>query len=207
MINEDIQYEVQVKNAYKNYGEKNVFNGLNMKVTSGSIYGLLGPSGCGKSTLLQCILGKMTLDSGTIDLKTANSKNIGYMPQDLCLEELLTIYETFEYYGTLYRMKKKNIESKKYELQSFLQLPSMDCQIKNLSGGESRRVSLAISLLHDPKLIILDEPTVGIDPVLRQKIWIEFTKMVVQHQKTVIITTHYIEEASQANRVSLSINS
>ncbi|XP_025415789.1 uncharacterized protein LOC112687357 isoform X2 [Sipha flava] len=206
MINEDIQYEVQVTNAYKNYGANNVFNGLNMNVTSGSIYGLLGPSGCGKSTLLHCILGTMTLDSGTIDLKVESLKDVGYMPQDLCLETELTINETFEYYGTLYKMNEKSIKTKKVELTTFLQLSNTDSYIKDLSGGQSRRVSLAISLLHDPKLIILDEPTVGIDPILRNDIWTEFTKMVVQHKKTIIITTHYIEEANQANCIGLMRN-
>uniref|UniRef100_A0A2S2R5P6 Nod factor export ATP-binding protein I n=1 Tax=Sipha flava TaxID=143950 RepID=A0A2S2R5P6_9HEMI len=133
MINEDIQYEVQVTNAYKNYGANNVFNGLNMNVTSGSIYGLLGPSGCGKSTLLHCILGTMTLDSGTIDLKVESLKDVGYMPQDLCLETELTINETFEYYGTLYKMNEKSIKTKKVELTTFLQLSNTDSYIKDLS--------------------------------------------------------------------------
>ncbi|XP_008188488.1 ABC transporter G family member 23-like [Acyrthosiphon pisum] len=163
MINEEFQYDVKVINAFKSYGETKVLNGLNMNVTAGSIYGLLGPSGCGKSTLLQCIMGSMELDSGYIALKAINLKDVGYMPQSLCLESTLTIREIFEYYGTLYNMNKKDIEIKKEELIAFLQLPKLNSLIKDISGGQSRRVSLGVCLLHNPKLIILDEPTVGID--------------------------------------------
>ncbi|KAE9545466.1 hypothetical protein AGLY_001009 [Aphis glycines] len=199
MIDEEIQYDVKVINAFKRYGEHNVFNGLNMNVSSGSIYGLLGPSGCGKSTLLQCLIGIMKLDSGRIDLKAENLKDVGYMPQNLCLESTLTIKETFEYYGTIYNMDKKNIDTKIDELNTFLQLPNLNSLIKDISGGQSRRVSLGVCLLHNPKLIILDEPTVGIDPLLRQEIWNGLTTMVEKHRKTIIITTHYIEEANLAN--------
>lgn len=206
MIDEEIQYDVKVMNAFKRYGEHNVFNGLNMNVSSGSIYGLLGPSGCGKSTLLQCLIGIMELDSGQIDLKAKHLKDVGYMPQNLCLESTLTIKETFEYYGTIYNMDKKNINIKIDELNAFLQLPNLNSLIKDISGGQSRRVSLGVCLLHNPKLIILDEPTVGIDPLLRQEIWNGLTTMVEKHRKTIIITTHYIEEANLANCIGLMRN-
>ncbi|XP_025200634.1 ABC transporter G family member 23-like [Melanaphis sacchari] len=201
-----IKYDIKVTNAFKKYGQNDIFNGLNMTVKSGSIYGLLGPSGCGKSTLLQCILGTLPLDSGFIDLKVESLKDVGYMPQDLCLEVTLTVKETFEYYGSLYKMCKKNIKNKLDELNEFLQLPDLDSYINEISGGQSRRVSFAISLLHDPKVMILDEPTVGIDPLLREGIWDKFTKMVKEHNKTIIITTHYIEEANKSDCVGLMRN-
>ncbi|XP_025415790.1 ABC transporter G family member 23-like isoform X1 [Sipha flava] len=196
--------DVRVVDAFKSYGGNvQVLDGLQMTVPSCTIYGLLGPSGCGKSTLLQCILGTMSLDSGSIDLRAKTLKDVGYMPQDLCLEDTLSTKETFEYYGKLYNMSKKDITSRINELNKFLQLPNLNSYINELSGGQSRRVSLAISLLHNPKVIILDEPTVGLDPLLRQEIWAEFSNMANQQQKTIIITTHYIEEANQADRVGL----
>ncbi|XP_060878331.1 ABC transporter G family member 23-like [Metopolophium dirhodum] len=201
-----IKYDITVTNAFKKYGQNNVFNGLNMTVKSGSIYGLLGPSGCGKSTLLQCILGALPLDSGCIDLQAKSVNDVGYMPQDLCLEVTLTIKETFEYYGSLYRMSKINIKNKLDELNEFLQLPDLNSYINEISGGQSRRVSFGISLLHDPKVMILDEPTVGIDPLLREGIWAEFTKMAKEQKKTIIITTHYIEEANKSDCVGLMRN-
>lgn len=198
--------EIKVVNAVKSYGANKVIDGLHMSVPSGTIYGLLGASGCGKSTLLQCILGTISLDSGTIDLKANYLRDVGYMPQDLCLEHTLTIKEMFEYYGTLYNMTKKQIDGRVDELTRFLQLPDTNKYIKNISGGQGRRVSLAVSILHDPQVIILDEPTVGIDPLLRQEIWKEFSRMVENNKKTIIITTHYIEEASKANFVGLMRN-
>ncbi|VVC27807.1 ABC transporter-like,P-loop containing nucleoside triphosphate hydrolase,AAA+ ATPase domain,ABC [Cinara cedri] len=205
--NSIVNYDVQVTNAYKSYETNNIIlNGLSMKVASGSIYGLLGPSGCGKSTLFQCILGKTSLDSGDIELNAQRLNDIGYMPQDLCLDEKLTIKETFEYYGSLYAMRKKKIAKRIDELMIFLKLPDFNSLISNLSGGQSRRVSLAISILHDPKIIFLDEPTVGIDSLIRHEIWMEFSKMVEQHKKTIIITTHYIQEANLANSIGLMRN-
>uniref|UniRef100_A0A2H8TY93 ABC transporter G family member 23 n=1 Tax=Melanaphis sacchari TaxID=742174 RepID=A0A2H8TY93_9HEMI len=206
MIDEEIQLEVKVIDAFKSYGDHRVFNGLNMNVSSGSIYSLLGPSGCGKSTLLQCLMGLKELNSGSIELKVEDLKSVGYMPQDLCLESTLTIKETFEYYGTLYAMKKNKIKRKIDEINAFLQLPNLNSLVKDISGGQSRRVSLGVCLFHNPKLVILDEPTVGIDPLMKQEIWNELTKMVEQQQKTIIITTHYIEEANSANRIGLMRN-
>ncbi|KAL5245483.1 hypothetical protein ACI65C_012893 [Semiaphis heraclei] len=203
---ENIKNDITVTNAFKKYGQNNVFNGLNMTVKSGSIYGLLGPSGCGKSTLLQCILGSLPLDSGYIDLQAKSLEDVGYMPQDLCLEVTLTIKETFEYYGSLYRMSKINIKNKLDELNEFLKLPDINSFMNEISGGQSRRVSFAISLLHNPKVMILDEPTVGVDPLLREGIWTEFTKMVKEQKKTIIITTHYIEEANKSDCVGLMRN-
>ncbi|XP_050542644.1 ABC transporter G family member 20-like isoform X2 [Daktulosphaira vitifoliae] len=198
---------VTVTNAYKAYSAKKwVLKGLNMKVLRGTIYGLLGSSGCGKSTLLHCILKTSDLDAGKINIYVDKMTNIGYMPQDLCLEKELTIKETLDYYGKLYNVNKDNLLKKIYELNDFLKLPNSNKCIKNLSEGQSRRVSLAISLLHDPKLILLDEPTVGIDPVLRNEIWNKFEEMVHEQSITIIITTHYIEEANLANRVGLMRN-
>ncbi|VVC31700.1 AAA+ ATPase domain,P-loop containing nucleoside triphosphate hydrolase,ABC transporter-like,ABC [Cinara cedri] len=196
-------YDVTVIGAYKSYGSSNVLNGLTMKIPTRSIYGLLGPSGCGKSTLIKCILGSIPLDFGCIDLKVDSLKKVGYMPQDTCLETTLTIKETFKYYGSLYSMNNTDIENRIDELNKFLILPNLNTYINKISGGQCRRVSLAITLLHDPKIIIFDEPTVGIDPVLRKIIWTEFTKMVEEQNKTIIITTHYIEEAIEANHVGL----
>ncbi|VVC43845.1 Hypothetical protein CINCED_3A004789 [Cinara cedri] len=207
-VNKDVHnYDVKVINAYKcYYGGVNIINGLNMNVKSGSIYGLLGPSGCGKSTLIQCILGVFPLDSGCIKLEIRSQCDIGYMPQDLCLDGKLTVEETFEYYGILYKMNERNIKNRMVELKNILKLPNFNRFIEDLSGGESRRISLAITLLHDPKIMIMDEPTVGIDSMLRHEIWDEFKRITEQQKKTIIITTHYIEEANQADYVGLMRN-
>ncbi|XP_050054541.1 ABC transporter G family member 23-like [Aphis gossypii] len=208
--NKKIQVESElaicILNAFKSFSDTCVLNGLNMSVPLGSIYGLLGPSGCGKTTLINVILGKFPLDSGIIKINPNRYSDIGYMPQDLCLDSMLTIGETFKYYGSLYKMNKSDISSKSKELISWLKLPQSYTLLKDLSGGECRRVSLAVTLLHDPTIIILDEPTVGIDPVLRFEIWQKLLEMVKTQAKTIIITTHYIEEAHQAHTIGLMRN-
>ncbi|XP_050543697.1 ABC transporter G family member 20-like isoform X2 [Daktulosphaira vitifoliae] len=198
---------VRVVNAFKSYTvNAKVLKGLNLNVPSGCIYGLLGPSGCGKTTLLSSIIGFQSLDSGTISVQTENRSDIGYMPQELSLDDYLTVREILEFYGSLYNMSEKLIHKRINELQYVLELHFLDSYIKNLSGGQCRRASLAVSLLHDPKIIILDEPTVGLDPILSHNIWKYFVNLVKTKGKTIIITTHYIQEAHQADIIGLMIN-
>ncbi|XP_050542633.1 ABC transporter G family member 23-like [Daktulosphaira vitifoliae] len=198
---------IHITNAFKAFSSDcMVLNGLNMNVPSGSIYGLLGSSGCGKTTLLNVVLGKLSLDSGSIYIGTDSVSDIGYMPQDLCLDKLLTIRETLEYYGRLYLMNDECIKENTERLSRWLKLPPINCILNNLSGGQVRRVSLAVALIHDPKILILDEPTVGIDPILRHEIWQELLRIVNEKEKTIIITTHYIEEAHLAHTIGLMRN-
>ncbi|XP_050548820.1 ABC transporter G family member 23-like isoform X2 [Daktulosphaira vitifoliae] len=146
-------------------------------------------------------MGFLTLDYGTINVQVNSLLDIGYMPQSFSLDRYLTANETLIYFGMLYNMDEKMIENKTLELSNLLELDFLDSYIKDLSGGQCRRISLAISLLHDPKLIILDEPTVGLDIILSTNIWNRFVELSKFNGKTIIITTHYIEEASQADKI------
>lgn len=180
-------------------------------------YGLLGASGCGKTTLLSCIVGRRRLDSGEIFVLGGKpgtrgsgvpGKRVGYMPQEIALYGEFSIQETMMYFGWIFGMETKEILERLQFLLNFLDLPSEKRLVKNLSGGQQRRVSFAVALMHDPELLILDEPTVGVDPLLRQSIWNHLVHITKAGQKTVIITTHYIEEARQAHTVSqLELNS
>ncbi|XP_054276037.1 ABC transporter G family member 20-like [Macrosteles quadrilineatus] len=192
-----------VRSAYKRYGNSVVLNGLNMDVPQGAIYGLLGPSGCGKTTLLSCIVGRIQLDAGQITTKAKKKADVGYMPQDVALYNTLSILETFLYYGRLYGMSRREVYLRTEELIRLLELKSAGTIIDKLSGGQQRRVSFAVALLHDPQLLILDEPTVGLDPVLSHSIWEHLLKLTSNDKKSIIITTHYIEEARQAHVVGL----
>lgn len=131
-------------------------------------------------------------------------KRVGYMPQEIALYGEFTIRETMMYFGWIFGMKTSEIVERLQFLLNFLDLPSQNRMVKNLSGGQQRRVSFAVALMHDPELLILDEPTVGVDPLLRQSIWNHLVHITKAGQKTVIITTHYIEEARQAHAVSLN---
>ncbi|XP_031632898.1 ABC transporter G family member 20 isoform X2 [Contarinia nasturtii] len=210
------QNAVSVRHAFKQYGSKSkpnqVLINLNMTVPKGTIYGLLGASGCGKTTLLSCIVGRRKLNSGEIYVLGGKpgtkgsgvpGKRVGYMPQEIALYGEFTIKETMMYFGWIFGMKTEEICERLRFLLEFLDLPSQNRLVKNLSGGQQRRVSFAVALMHDPELLILDEPTVGVDPLLRQSIWNHLVHITKAGQKTVIITTHYIEEARQAHTIGL----
>ncbi|XP_065916659.1 ABC transporter G family member 20-like [Dysidea avara] len=207
---------IQTRDVHKFYGTgRNAFHvlrGLNMSVPCGTIYGLLGASGCGKTTLLRCILGRLPIHSGHIIIlgkppgapgHTVPGKDVGYMPQETALIYEFTMLELMYYFGILYRMNLKYIRRRTEFLKNFLNLPSIHRRCKILSGGQKRRVSFALALLQEPPLLILDEPTVGIDPLLRAKIWHHLLEITAAGNTTIVITTHYIEEARQANVVGL----
>ncbi|KAG6451240.1 ABC transporter G family member 20 isoform X2 [Manduca sexta] len=210
------QQAVCVRRAHKRYGTAKspnvILDGLNMTVPKGAIYGLLGASGCGKTTLLSCIVGRRRLNSGEIWVLGGKpgspgsgvpGPRIGYMPQEVALFGEFTIRETLIYFGWIANMATKDVEERIDFLIQLLQLPNPTRQVKNLSGGQQRRTSLAAALIHDPELLILDEPTVGVDPVLRQSIWDHLVEITKGGRTTVIITTHYIDETKQANIIGL----
>ncbi|XP_049823612.1 ABC transporter G family member 20 isoform X2 [Aethina tumida] len=210
------QQAVCVRRACKKYGTSSnpyvILDGLNMTVPKGCIYGLLGASGCGKTTLLNCIVGRKRLNSGEIWVLggTPGSRGsgvpgprIGYMPQEIALYGEFSIRETLTYFGWISGMTTEQVEAKIGFYIDFLMLPDADRQVKNLSGGQQRRVSLAATLIHEPELLILDEPTVGVDPLLRQSIWNYLVDITKGGKTTVIITTHYIDETRQAHLIGL----
>ncbi|XP_076301010.1 ABC transporter G family member 23 [Lasioglossum baleicum] len=210
------RHAVCVRRAYKKYGPKSnpniILDGLNMTVPKGSIYGLLGASGCGKTTLLSCIVGRRRLNAGEIWVLGGKpgskgsgvpGPRVGYMPQEIALYGEFSIRETFIYFGWCAGMTTEQADNKLEFLVKLLELPSENRLVKNLSGGQQRRVSFAAALLADPELLILDEPTVGVDPVLRQSIWDHLVHVTKDDNKTIIITTHYIEETRQASIIGL----
>lgn len=130
-------------------------------------------------------------------------RRVGFMPQDISLSCDLKVGETLCFYGSLLGMTADNVRVKSRFLANLLELPPFDRFIDSLSGGQQRRVSLAITLIHDPELVILDEPTVGVDPIVRKRIWDHLFEMASCQNQTILITTHYIEEAAMANTVEM----
>lgn len=168
----------------------------------------MGASGCGKTTLLSCIIGSSSLDEGSIKVLGKNAlklpgHKIGYMPQQIALIDEFTIKEVIYYFGRISGMTYQKIEERFNFLKILLDLPSEERYVGNCSGGQQRRVSFAVAILHEPELLILDEPTVGLDPILRDGIWNFLVETTSTSNLAVIITTHYIEEAKQATSVSI----
>ncbi|KAG8038442.1 hypothetical protein G9C98_006138 [Cotesia typhae] len=204
---------VVVRNAVKKYGSgKPIFDGLNMSVSRGSIYGLLGASGCGKTTLLSCIVGISSLDSGEIfalgghpgsKASSVPGPKVGYMPQEISLVKEFTVIGALYYFGRINGVEDHVIDERHGFLSELLQLPPKNRLIKEMSGGQQRRVSFACAMIHEPELLILDEPTVGLDPILRENIWDFLYNLTRYKSVTVIITTHYIEETKLADKIGL----
>nr|XP_022905336.1 ABC transporter G family member 20-like isoform X2 [Onthophagus taurus] len=208
-------YAVYLQKVNKYYGTKQILVKLNMIVKRGTIYGLLGSSGCGKTTLLSCIVGRRSIDSGCLwvlggvpgeDVSGVPGPRVGYMPQDVALVGEFSVRGAIYYFGHLYKMSKKNIQARYEFLKELLELPRGHKMVKNCSGGQQRRISFACALVHEPELLILDEPTVGLDPVMRNSIWNYLVEMAHNNNTTIIITTHYIEEANQADKLGLMRN-
>ncbi|XP_049455918.1 ABC transporter G family member 20 isoform X3 [Epinephelus fuscoguttatus] len=208
-------FAIQCRDVCRSYGKLKVLSNLNLTVPQGHIYGLLGPSGCGKTTLLKCIVGTLKISRGRITVlgkppafpgHGVPGRMVGYMPQELALYNEFTISNTLTFFGRIHGLTQKETEARMNFLIDFLDLPQKHSLVRNLSGGQRRRVSLGAALLQNPELLILDEPTVGVDPVLRAKIWQHLVEIVRTGKVSVIITTHYIEEARQANVVGLMRN-
>ncbi|MZV53967.1 ABC transporter ATP-binding protein, partial [Lactiplantibacillus plantarum] len=166
------------------FGHQQVLNQIDLTLPAGMIYGLIGPSGAGKTTLIKSILGMEAVDSGTVKVMDTVMPNravmaqVGYMAQSDALYETLTARENLTLFGQLMSVPKIKLAQMIDYAAGLVDLTSqLDKRVSGYSGGMKRRLSLAIALIQDPQLLILDEPTVGIDPELRQQIWTELNKL------------------------------
>jgi len=198
---------IVIENISHSFGKFRSLNNISINIEKGQILGILGPSGCGKSTLIKSIIGMISPSIGNIfiyDKKMPNleiTKYIGYMAQSDALYEDLNAYDNMMFFASLYSVPKKEAQKRIIELLELVKLSEHSKKlVKNFSGGMKRRLSLAISLIHNPKILILDEPTVGIDPTLRQEFWDEFHKLKKQGV-TIIVTTHVMDEAEKCDKL------
>ena len=196
---------VKVKNLVKRYNEVLALDHFNLEVKEGEIFGLLGPNGSGKSTSLNCILSLLKYDKGEIKIFDKNmtpdaydiKKDIGVVMQDVAVFEELTVYENIDYFCGLYvkdKLKRKELVEEALEFVALKDFKKFFP--KKLSGGLLRRLNIACGIAHKPKLIILDEPTVAVDPQSRNNILTGIKKLNEQGA-TIIYTTHYMEEVEQ----------
>jgi ABC-2 type transport system ATP-binding protein len=200
---------VSIRNVSKIFGKQTVLEEINLEIQKGEIFGLLGPSGAGKTTLVKQLIGLDLPTKGEVDLfgKRMPSldliQGVGYMSQSDALYTELSAKENLEFFATLYGLKGKERKRRIDEVMEIVQLSEhLTKLVSQYSGGMKRRLSLAAALLHEPDLLILDEPTVGIDPVLRQSIWDSFYEL-KNKGKTLIVTTHVMDEAEKCDRLGL----
>ena len=196
---------IQLKDLFKSYGSVKALNGLSLKVPKGSLYGLLGPNGAGKSTALRIISTLMDPDSGDVQVAGCNAlleeketrRRLGYVAQEVAIDKILTGRELLQLQGDLYHLNKNY---KKKRIEELIQRLDMDEWIDrrcgSFSGGMKRRLDLASGLLHEPELLILDEPTVGLDIESRSVIW-QLLKELRKEETTILLSSHYLEEVDE----------
>jgi ABC-2 type transport system ATP-binding protein len=197
---------IQTKNLTKHYDKIKAVDDLSIEVNEGEIFGLLGPNGAGKTTLLMMLTTLLKPTSGSalvndfdIIKQPAKVRNsIGIVFQDPSSDDLLTGYENLKLHGLLYGMPKELIQKRINEVLNLVDLENRkNDRIEKYSGGMRRRLEIARGLMHRPKILFLDEPTLGLDPASREKIWEYIEKMAKEEKMTIILTTHYMEEAEK----------
>ena len=196
---------IQLRDLYKSYGPVMALNGLNLKVPKGSLYGLLGPNGAGKSTALRIICTLLSPDSGHVEVGGHNvlfeeketRRRLGYVAQDVAIDKILTGRELLQLQGDLYHLDKKYKRKRIEELIERLDMHEwIDRRCGSFSGGMKRRLDLSSGLLHEPELLILDEPTVGLDIESRSVIW-GLLKELRNKETTILLSSHYLEEVDE----------
>lgn len=194
---------LQIKGLVKHFGDIKALDGISFEVQAGECFGLLGPNGAGKSTTLKTIYGHAHPTSGDVFVLGMNVKDagreirsrIGVVPQDEGLDQELTVRENLLIFARYFGISAKVAEGRAMDLLKMVRLDEMlDYRVEALSGGMRRRLAIARSLLHHPELLVLDEPTVGLDPQVRIWIW-DFLRKVREQGSTIFLTTHYMEEA------------
>ncbi|MEF2967991.1 ABC transporter ATP-binding protein [Paenibacillus sp. M1] len=200
---------IQATHVSKRFGKKTVLEDISLEVRPAETFGLLGPSGSGKTTLVKLLTGIDTVSGGevrvfgTVMPKLGMMRSIGYMAQSDALYNELSAWENLQFFAALYGLKGARRKMRIQEVMEIVDLSGhLHKRVDQYSGGMKRRLSLAIALLHEPPLLVLDEPTVGIDPLLRQSIWGEL-KALNEKGTTILMTTHVMDEAEKCDRLGM----
>jgi ABC-2 type transport system ATP-binding protein len=203
---------IEVKNLKKNFKKVKAVRGISFEVEEGEIFGFLGPNGAGKSTTISIISTLLTQTSGTakvngFDVTSQRDEvreSIGLVFQDSSLDEKLTAMENLYFHARLYFLPKKEFQRRVKEVLKLVELYDRRKDIVgNFSGGMKRRLEIARGLIHYPKLLILDEPTIGLDPQTRTKLWEYILKLKKEKNMTIFMTTHYMNEAEYCDRIAV----
>jgi ABC-2 type transport system ATP-binding protein len=205
---------IQVEGLTKVFGDFTAVNAITFDVKKGEIFGFLGANGAGKTTAMKMLIGISNPTSGKatvagFDVFTQAEdikKNIGYMSQKFALYDDLTVKENITFFGGIYGLSRKNIKEKATMLIEDLGLQDVANKlVGSLPLGWKQKLSFSVSLIHNPKIVFLDEPTGGVDPITRRQFW-EMIYKAANHGTTVFVTTHYMDEAEYCDRVSIMVN-
>jgi len=198
------QVAVEVDSVTKEFGDIKALNGVTLRVRRGEIYGFLGPNGAGKTTLIRAIVGLIAPNSGTVTVLGRKLPNldvlreVGYMTQQAALYPGLSVEENLRFFAAIY-----GVDSGVKDALDFVDLYTRrGSVVSTLSGGMRQRCSLACALVHRPQLLLLDEPTVGVDPQLRVELWEQFRRMAADGT-TIIVSSHVMDEAERCQRLGL----
>ncbi|MDH5810846.1 MAG: ABC transporter ATP-binding protein [Candidatus Methanomethylicaceae archaeon] len=206
-----MEYAIEISGLTKKFGNFVAVDNLDLRVKVGEIFGFLGPNGAGKTTTIRMMCGLMRQTKGSIKIygysipeeRNELIKITGYMAQRFSLYEDLSVYENMEFFGKLYGLNGKNLENRILELLEFLDLKDVRRRLAGrLSGGMKQRLALGVALIHRPKLLVLDEPTAGVDPPIRRAFW-EYLRGLNKEGTTILVTTHYMDEAENCDRIGL----
>ena len=202
---------IEVENLVKKFGDFTANDNLSFSVKKGEIFGFLGANGAGKTTALKILSGLSLPTSGNVQVAGYNvykerdkvKKNIGYMSQKFSLYEDLTVKENIRFYGGIYGLSAKYIREKTTELLKRLKMEDIrDKSIKSLPLGWKQKIAFSVAIFHEPKIVFLDEPTGGVDPITRRDFW-EMIYEASHNGITVFVTTHYMDEAEYCDRVCI----
>jgi ABC-2 type transport system ATP-binding protein len=209
-----IENIITVKNLVKKFGSFVANDHLTFEVKKGEIFGFLGANGAGKTTAIKILCGLSYPTSGELsvagfDIYTQREKvkrNIGYMSQRFSLYDDLTVYENIRFYGGIYGLRKKEIDSRAHALMLRLGFVSArDKLIRDIPLGWKQKLAFSVAVLHNPKIVFLDEPTGGVDPITRRQFW-DMIFEAAHDGITVFVTTHYMDEAEYCDRVSIMVD-
>lgn len=192
---------ISLQNISKSYSTTNALERITLNFREGSCFGLVGPNGAGKSTLMKIIAGIITQDKGKVITENMTlkqlKKEIGYVPQEICLSETLTAEQNLAFFGSVYHIKGKTLKKRIDDILSYVGLHDQKkARINTFSGGMKRRLNIGCALIHEPSIILLDEPTVGIDPQSRNYI-LEMIRQMKQANRTILYSSHYMEEVEK----------
>src|SRR4051794_8148215 len=200
-----LSYAVAVGGLRVTRGGREVLHGLTFTVPKGTVVGLLGPSGCGKTTLMRAVVGVQIVESGSVAVlghpagAKALRRRVGYSTQDPAVYQDLSVRENLRYFASVLGAPRRDVDRVIDEVGLG---DARDQLAVSLSGGQVHRASLAVALLGSPELLVLDEPTVGLDPVLRSELW-ELFRELAEHGATLMVSSHVMDEAARCDRLLL----